>query len=356
MNKVDPGKGYRLLLKGEPIPDDVTYYAKGKWEKMTTDTNVGVLWNDVDFFPMRVPIEPIDNTGIEVTTSGPYVAIEVHRAALAEIERLKAELDAVKQPQWKRGIPSEEEFAECWLIYGGCGDVPSSKSCEVYGPKESDEAWWEDDDFYIALRIEPVKQSQPDPGPEPEWFDLTPFGEHVLRAITDQGHSCISVGWVDPYWPPVTTTVKIAKSWGWEQFRCLLKDAPPELVAMASKPAEDPDEWVTQDRVPYRKELDQCKWDNFEEWLSFQDVYPSYRHGFRGVSGQTLQVRCRRRDLPPMPKKPKTETECEVSLYWYDGNVVGRYADCPPTDPSFVPLIVRDGKVFIETETREVVR
>lgn len=238
------------------------------------------------------------------------------------------------------------------------------------------------------------------PDTEPEWFDLTPFGEHRLRKDIDQYEKNR-----DDVWLPIRVyegaTIDGMKSiWGHDQkFRCLLKDAPPELVAMVKqtesvygfcpncgargksrerringmdacenghlypsrdalkdKPSESPDDWVTQDRVPYRKGVDEFRWERLNgtfvgPWSNLE-TNPRM-HGYVDGLNDRFQVRCRRRDLPPLPQQPKTERE--VLLYWYDGNVVGRYAHCPPTDLSFVPLVIRDGKVFIETETREVV-
>lgn len=66
--------------------------------------------------------------------------------------------------------------------------------------------------------------------PEPEWFDLTPFDGHVLRTPVDHVSKCGRFAEVDGL---SGATVGFAKRQGYTQFRCLLKDAPPELVAMA---------------------------------------------------------------------------------------------------------------------------
>lgn len=55
------------------------------------------------------------------------------------------------------------------------------------------------------------------------------------------------------------------------------------------------------------------------------------------------EFRCRRADLPVI------NARIPVSLYWYDGAIVGRYADSPVTDPSFVPIHSdNNGGWFIE--------
>ncbi len=187
------------------------------------------------------------------------------------------------------------------------------------------------------------------PEPEPEWFDLTPFDGHVLRTPIDHVSKGGRFSEVDGL---SGATVGFAKRNGYTQFRCLLKDAPPELL----KPVESPDDWVditeTHSDMNPRVGVDWF-WNGRE--FECQQAHDANQTIGEFYEATKWHHRCRRRDLPPIPE-PKPSTQREVLLYWYDGNVVGRYADCQPTDQSFVPLILRDGKVFIETETREVVR
>jgi hypothetical protein len=80
--------------------------------------------------------------------------------------------------------------------------------------------------------------------------------------------------------------------------------APPVTAAI-----ESPDDWVTQDRVPYRSGVDECRWIDSEKWLSGQSGVSTYRHGQAGPSyGNGFQIRCRRRDLPPQPRLKRTDT------------------------------------------------
>ena len=79
---------------------------------------------------------------------------------------------------------------------------------------------------------------------------------------------------------------------------------------------ESPEDWVVQDRVPARTGIDQAWWqyDNYDEnikkafWPVFEGSFASSRkHGYRdNTSKMTLHVRCRRKDLPPIPEPPKT--------------------------------------------------
>jgi hypothetical protein len=110
-------------------------------------------------------------------------------------------------------------------------------------------------------------------------------------------------------------------------------------MGIKKEPVESPDDWVVQDRVPVRAG-DEIRWSNWTDKNLFYEVREghnltdNHRHGFVDPEdGLTLFVRCRRRDLPAA--KPK---RIPVRLYWYDGNIVGRYANAVPTDPSFVEI------------------
>jgi hypothetical protein len=92
-----------------------------------------------------------------------------------------------------------------------------------------------------------------------------------------------------------------------------LTDNPEAVERIAAPPVtaaiESPDDWVTQDRVPYRSGVDECRWSDSEKWLSGQSGVSTYRHGQAGPSyGNGFQIRCRRRDLPPQPRLKRTDT------------------------------------------------
>lgn len=59
--------------------------------------------------------------------------------------------------QWKRGIPTEEECRECWLMVGGDGELPFRIGAHCHGPDSTEQRHWKDRDWYVALRIEPPK-------------------------------------------------------------------------------------------------------------------------------------------------------------------------------------------------------
>jgi hypothetical protein len=86
------------------------------------------------------------------------------------------------------------------------------------------------------------------------------------------------------------------------EVRCRRKDLPP-------LPAESPDDWVTQDRVPARNGVDRGFFSPVIEktmplgtWLFEEGVIASgCRHGDKMSFGGLLNVWCRRKDLPPLP-------------------------------------------------------
>ena len=78
------------------------------------------------------------------------------------------------------------------------------------------------------------------------------------------------------------------------------------------EPVESPDDWVTQDRVPDRPGIDQWTrtWNGTQQcWEASLSNEERYMHGHDCAdTGSVFQVRCRRRDLPPMPQEqPKRE-------------------------------------------------
>ena len=81
-----------------------------------------------------------------------------------------------------------------------------------------------------------------------------------------------------------------------------------------SQPAESPDDWVTQDRVPARPGIDERAYLYGVNALSDWEVAECLKwhdmpiHGQSNNCGGLFQLRCRRKDLPPVPVVPKTRT------------------------------------------------
>ena len=94
--------------------------------------------------------------------------------------------------------------------------------------------------------------------------------------------------------------------------------APSRRVIPDAVNMESPEDWVVQDRVPVRPGIDQAWWqyDHYDEsikkafWPVYEGSFASFRkHGYRDTTSEcTLHVRCRRKDLPPMPEPPKSRT------------------------------------------------
>lgn len=64
--------------------------------------------------------------------------------------------------EWKRGIPTEEECRECWIVTGRYGKLPDSFG-KVYCPAEvqkPSETFCEKE-WYLPLRIKPVEPPKP---------------------------------------------------------------------------------------------------------------------------------------------------------------------------------------------------
>ena len=98
------------------------------------------------------------------------------------------------------------------------------------------------------------------------------------------------------------------------------------------EPAESPDDWVTQDRVPARKGVDEYRyiwrsgkasaWERYD-WIGVKH----HVHGYTDDVGDRMEVRCRRKDLPVVEaKKTATVTVYEV-VYGdrIDAMIYGRF-------------------------------
>lgn len=128
-------------------------------------------------------------------------------------------------------------------------------------------------------------------------------------------------------------------------------------MACVGAPVESPDDWVVQDRVEARHRIDQAWWEHPDQ--PFDDITWAWwtvdsagtaagrKHGFRASDGQMLHLRCRRKDLPPLPEEKKTRT-VKVSEY-----IVGKsYQDMVVVWRTVTP---RDWPIVHETgNTREI--
>ena len=121
-----------------------------------------------------------------------------------------------------------------------------------------------------------------------------------------------------------------------------------EALALLYKPqpAEDPEEWVVQDRVPARVGIDEFRWSCWQGYhfhvVQDHNIACGMKHG-HGHEGSTLSVRCRRKDLPakPQPAKRKvsvpmwlvTNTENGV-FYILQQSTVPKYPESHTVEPA----------------------
>lgn len=102
----------------------------------------------------------------------------------------------------------------------------------------------------------------------------------------------------------------------WKQ----VSQAEAESLVKKPSPVESPDDWVTQDRVGARPGIDERRFLYTAESYTgmWQDVgkYSSGMLHNSRADGDTVELRCRRRDLPPMPQEtPKREyVRCFTTL------------------------------------------
>lgn len=193
------------------------------------------------------------------------------------------------------------------------------------------------------------------PKPPQEWFDLTSMAGHKLRAEIDEVLNPNNV------WIPINasrgmTVGRIKETTHYTHFRCKIEHAPKAVTP----PVESPDDWVTQDRVPIRS----CDQWRFTHWTP--DVWSNggndkplsvsvATHGVRlpGHGNSTLELRCKRKDLPPIEPKPSPQMQTfhEVIRDVHDdSDRWGNWQLVCVTHPK--PTDIRTGR----TETREVSR
>jgi len=118
-------------------------------------------------------------------------------------------------------------------------------------------------------------------------------------------------------------------------------------TAVPAAPVESPDDWVTQDRVPGRLGIDYQHWSpawGVDHWrdITVMDHANGKRHGYIDGAGDTLNLRCRRKDLQPVPPKTRTVVLKEwicwddsspdaVTALWYSDAMMG-HPDYTPFD------------------------
>ncbi len=146
----------------------------------------------------------------------------------------------------------------------------------------------------------------------PQWYvkdDKTPFTDcdHLVRTSKTEVHGINCDG-------------SKTQNGAWSQYHdelvargdfIQITQAEAESRVKKPEPVESPDDWVTQDRVPDRPGIDEYRWNedgcSGSEWRQSRKNQVAFLHGTR-QDNCTFEVRCRRRDLPPLPQEtPKRE-------------------------------------------------
>lgn len=136
----------------------------------------------------------------------------------------------------------------------------------------------------------------------PKWYSAFEEDSRTAYVVRNKDGTCNNVG-------------RDGKAWSGRRWDSLDDDREEitEAEALARiippTPVESPDDWVTQDQCLPRAGTDQWRWmrddgTSYCDWMHCS-LGRDVKHGFK-ESLFTLQVRCRRKDLPPLPE-PKAE-------------------------------------------------
>lgn len=208
--------------------------------------------------------------------------------------------------------------------------------------------------FIAYIQPESVSSDEQTPEPDQYWqykksddrvyfIGRTPYGEMVWQCEGDP----VEVGNLDwscwEYLPG-------CDSWEWKQNPAA---EPVAVKAPSDVMGKSQDDWVPLDEkyddcplragYQFRRCASNTDWRTIGECDSIRgQLIKDERYDASG----DWEFRCLRKDLPVI------NARIPVTLYWYDGAIVGRYADSPVTDPSFVPIHSdSNGGWFIERST-----
>jgi hypothetical protein len=115
-----------------------------------------------------------------------------------------------------------------------------------------------------------------------------------------------------------------------------LTQAEAESRVKKPEPVQSPDDWVIQDRVPDRPGIDQWRrvWPRTkpDDWQdSSHSSSTFYKHGDTcRISKSVFEVRCRRKDLPPLPQETPKPNYVRLWTHRTSGTV------CTATDEKYL--------------------
>lgn len=143
----------------------------------------------------------------------------------------------------------------------------------------------------------------------PQWYvkdDRKPFADcdHIVRTSKTEMcgiNACDGTETGTAKWGEYQADLVAAGQW----IQITKEEA--ESRIEKPQPVESPDDWVVQDRVPRRIGIDQFRWifsSGESEWRDERYYeHAVYTHGEVDSSGHRFELRCRRKDLPPLPNK-----------------------------------------------------
>lgn len=121
-------------------------------------------------------------------------------------------------------------------------------------------------------------------------------------------------------------------------WRQITKEQAEALLNKPTPVESDPEEWVEINKIQFGDMIPRSGVDVLLQDCDSNDCANDRSFITEGTfhighsTWKKWKFVCRRRDLPKI--EPKTK-RVAVRLYWYDGNIVGRYDHSQPTDQSF---------------------
>lgn len=204
--------------------------------------------------------------------------------------------------------------------------------------------WFAPDSFLHTLPADAGFDWKPEPE-YPEYW--TPHNSRYayLRRDSDTTHVCVELDGTESN--PCDWSAILHDG----RTRITKAEAEARVVRRKSIPEQCPDRWFiwSDDRYPiaFVKHADgKVQNLNVDSILKQSD---DWNQGYEDqlTNGELVEVTefsakaflKRPRSASQIPKhEPPKPNRIPVRLYWYDGNVVARFAHSPPTDPSFVEI------------------
>ena len=233
--------------------------------------------------------------------------------------------------------------------------------------------WWvdRDEDDYIVLVV--GFDHSEDPVTEDKWDDLDAYEMATFLKKFKYEPDCDGFDWVKPepevfpqylihprgFFGDTAYLLRTSK----DCYECIGKDGKSQSVntwvgcdtyvreghwlqvtqaeaeALLDKPVpiESPDDWVTQDVVVPRNNIDEWAWviegkiPRESQWERGNGNFKYTKHGDK-LFNEILHVRCRRKDFPKPPEPAKTRVELRLWVHRFTGEIVHDGSSVEDTD------------------------